>query len=264
MQEEITMQEWLNNYKTYNQTDVAPTIARLLNMNYDADGVPIKEIIDKFCEDEIETIVFLIIDSLGFNIFETYLNNFKYISRIFEDDRDAKKDKNMIFKLKAVARYTTPCIATLLNGKNIDKHMLFSTDDVYKSSIKSILEVATDEGYDTGIVMETRGALSFKDRITYIIPVDDRPNIISFDEETVSGVLNLIPKTDFLIAHLRTIDVIKDYDYATRVMDSFIKTICDEFGKTGKKGLFFLCGDHPVHEDLSEDSVALIVFILDK
>lgn len=252
------MQRWLNYYKTYNQTDIAPTIARLLNINYDADGEPIKEIIDRFSCEEIESIIFLIIDSLGFNIFEKYLNNFKHISRLFEDD----KDKIMIFKLKAAARYTTPCIATLLNGKDIEKHMLITTDDVYKSNMKSILEVATEEGYNTGIVMETMGALSFKDRITHIVPVNDRPDIISFDNETVEGVLSLLSKTDLLFAHLRTIDVIKDYDYATMLMDSFINRICEEFGKIGKKGLFFLCGDHPVHEDISEDSVALIVFML--
>jgi len=256
------MQQWLNNYKTYDQTDVAPTIARMLNINYDADREPIKEIIEEFSGEDIEAVVLLIIDSLGFNIFDRYLDNFKYISNILKRDKTIKKDRGMIFKLKAVARYTTPCIATILNGKTIDKHMLFSTDDVYKSSMKSVLEVATEKRYTTGIVMEKRGALSFKDKITYIAPIDDRPDIISFDRETVAGVLDLLPKTDFLIAHLRTIDVIKDYDYATRVMDSFIKTICDEFGKTGKKGLFFLCGDHPVHEDISEDSVALIVFML--
>jgi len=256
------MQQWLNNYKTYDQTDVAPTIARMLNINYDADREPIKEIIEEFSGEDIEAVVLLIIDSLGFNIFDRYLDNFKYISNILKRDKTIKKDRGMIFKLKAVARYTTPCIATILNGKTIDKHMLFSTDDVYKSSMKSVLEVATEKRYTTGIVMEKRGALSFKDKITYIAPIDDRPDIISFDRETVAGVLDLLPKTDFLVAHLRTIDVIKDYDYATRLIDGFIKNICEEFIKTGKKGLFFLCGDHPVHEDISEDSVALIVFML--
>ncbi|RZN64089.1 MAG: hypothetical protein EF806_05580 [Candidatus Methanoliparum thermophilum] len=252
------MHQWLDNCKIYNQTDVAPTIARLLNISYDADGNPINEVIDEFGGEDTDAVVLLIIDSLGFNIFKRYLDNFKYISSMLEN----KKDRIMIFKLKAVARYTTPCIATLLNGKNIDKHMLFSTDDVYKSSMKSILEVATEKGYITGIVMEKMGALSFKGRLTYIVPIDNRPDIIYFDKETVRGVLNLIPKTDLLVAHLRTIDVIKDYDYATRLMDGFIKDICEEFDKIGKKGLFLLCGDHPVHEDLSEDSVALIVFML--
>jgi hypothetical protein len=247
------------------QLDIAPTIAKLLNIKYTADGDPIEEIVEEFSGD-FDEIVLLIIDSLGFNIYTDYLHNFEYISSALSNDmkrREKKGDgKEMVFKLKSVARYTTPCIASIFTGKKPEKHRMFSTDDAYETHLKSILEVATEKDYRTGIVMERRGALTFKDRLSFVVPVDNRQDILSFDEETVEGVLKTFLKTDLLVAHLRTIDVIDDYEYSTKIMNGFLRRIGEKFTRSGRRGLFFICGDHPVHTDLSEENVALVVFRL--
>jgi hypothetical protein len=246
------------------QLDIAPTIAKLLNIEYTADGDPIEEIVEEFSGD-FDEIVLLIVDSLGFNIYTDYLHNFEYLSLSLSEDMERRREQKreaeeMVFKLKSVARYTTPCIASIFTGKKPEKHRMFSTDDAYETHLKSILEVATEKGYKTGIVMERRGALSFKDKLSFVVPVDNREEIISFDEETVEGVLKTFLKTDLLVAHLRTIDVINDYEYSTKIMNGFLRRIGEKFTRSGRRGLFFICGDHPVHTDMSEENVALLVF----
>jgi hypothetical protein len=39
-----------------------------------------------------------------------------------------------------------------------------------------------------------------------------------------------------------------------------IEEIVEEFTRSGRRSSFFICGDHPVHTDLSEENVALLVF----
>jgi predicted AAA+ superfamily ATPase len=76
------------------QLEITPTIAKLLNIEYEADESPIEEIVEEF--KDFDEIFLLIVDSLGFNVYTDY--NFEYLKSI----------EGMVFEPKSVARVTTP------------------------------------------------------------------------------------------------------------------------------------------------------------
>ena len=88
------------------QIDIAPTIAEMLKIPFQADGKPISEIVEygKKCI----KIILLIIDSLGYSQYLNWLNFF---------NSTIKNGK--VYKCKINADKTTPAIASILSGKNL-------------------------------------------------------------------------------------------------------------------------------------------------
>ncbi len=214
------------------QIDIAPTIAEMLEIPFQADGKPISEIV-KYGKKCIK-IILLIIDSLGYSQYLNWLNFF---------NSTIKNEK--VYKCKINADKTTPAIASILSGKKPENHKVYQTEDVYKSKFKSILEAASTLGFKTAVIMEEKGALTFKNRINLIKPIKNRENIIEFDNEVKEKTLEALnEECNLIIAHFRILDKL---GYNVKTVEIVNKNIVSIFNSCKPKSLIIICGDHPPH-----------------
>ncbi|MBS7655166.1 sulfatase [Candidatus Bathyarchaeota archaeon] len=214
------------------QIDIAPTIAEILKIPFQADGKPISEIVEygKKCV----KIVLLIIDALGYS---HYLNWLSFFTPSIQNGK--------LYKCKINADKTTPAIASILSGRKPENHKVYKTEDVYKSKFKSILEVAVSLGFKIAVVMEEKGALTFKNRIDLIKPVKNKDDIIVFDEEIKKGVLEaLSEECDLITAHFRILDKLSYKPETIKIVNKNIISILKE---CKSNSLIIICGDHPPH-----------------
>jgi len=215
------------------QIDIAPTIASILKIAFQCDGTPIPEII--VYSQGCVKIILLIVDSFGYSCYLNWLSFF-----------DLSIRNGVLCKCKINADKTTPAIASILSGKRPENHKVYTTEDVYKSEFKSILEAASKLGFKTAVVMEERGALTFKNRINIVKPVKNREDIIIFDEEIKKGVLEaLMEKCDLITAHFRILDKLSYKPETVKIVNENITSIIKacEFNS-----LIIICGDHPPHD----------------
>ena len=231
------------------QVDIAPTIVKILSLQYRADGKQVEEIVDygRGCR----MVVLLIIDGLGYALFNElrqYLPNINRVSSV-----------GKIYECEAVARYTTPAIASILCGKLPEEHEIYRTGDVYKSDVKSIAEAASEQGTKSAVVMEEEGASTFEGRVDVVRKIRNRPEILEFDRLVTEASVNVIRevKPRILISHLRAIDKLNGSSEAARHIDKNIGKILDAC--RGMEALAMLCGDHPPHSQLEQRSVPLVV-----
>lgn len=228
------------------QIDIAPTIAKIMRINFQSDGKPIKEIVDY--GENCNQILLLIIDAFGYSHYIKSKIFFKKISKIHQDGR--------FYKCKANANKTTPAIASILCGRRPEVHRIYSTGDVYKSHLKSILETASDQNIKSAIIMEEKGALTFEKRIDVIKPIKEREDIIEFDDVVKEATIEAIKEGCRLItAHLRSLDKL---GYTLKAIKSIDKNVLEIVKAYEANSLIVLCGDHPPHES-NEFLVPLIV-----
>jgi hypothetical protein len=189
----------------------------------------------------------IIIDSFGYSQYVESKRFFHNISNIVSDGR--------FYMCKANANKTTPAIASILCGKKHQVHKIYNTSDVYKSCLKSILEVASEEGIKSAIVMEEEGAMTFKGRIDIIKSVKDREDIIEFDDIVKDATIEAIREDcQLIITHLRALD---DLGYTPKAISSVDENVSEIAKACITNSLIILCGDHPPHH-LKEYLVPLI------
>jgi predicted AlkP superfamily phosphohydrolase/phosphomutase len=228
------------------QIDIAPTIAKIMKIPFQSDGKPVEEIVTY--GENCNQILLLIIDAFGYSHYMKSKSFFKNISKIHHEGR--------FYKCKANANKTTPAIASILCGRRSESHRIYSTEDVYKSHLKSILEVASEWGIKSAIIMEERGALTFKKRIDVIKLVKERENIIEFDDIAKEATIEAIKeRCKLIVTHLRSLDKL---GYTLRSIESIDENILEIIKAYRTNSLIMLFGDHPPHES-KEFLVPLIV-----
>jgi hypothetical protein len=232
------------------QVDIAATIASLMNISYRTEGEPIDEILAYGWG--CGKVLLLIIDSLGYREYVGYRSFFGNIWRMSCEGR--------LYRCKANAEKTTPCIASILCGMRPERHRIYSTGDVCRRrGLMSILEVASRRGVKSAVIMEEKGALTFVGRIDIVKPIPERKNIVEFDEEVKKATAEALREGSLLtVAHLRVLDKQGYTPYAIRLVDLNVSEIA---GACDGEILMMVCGDHPPHGS-KESSVPLIVFRL--
>lgn len=235
----------------YEQKVIAPTLAKILGINYD---IPTGKSIDIREEYIGRKILLVIIDSFDWSIYEKFGREFiKKLSSSFEE-----------YKLSSPAEVTSPAIATILTGLNPDEHNVFSTEDAKKSESLNLPEFAMKRGIKVTVVMEAGGANTFLRTLNSVTAVEDNGNIDSFDDEIMEGVRKGIEKYEFIVCHLRTIDEYLHQGKSLEKIEEKLEHLLNKIYNLGKKGdfLVFITGDHKAHGDMIEGSKYLPLNIL--
>ncbi|NWG09458.1 MAG: hypothetical protein HXX80_04010 [Nitrososphaerales archaeon] len=218
------------------QIDIAPTIANVLKIPFQSDGRPVKGIVAY--GEGCNQILLVVIDAFGYS---QYLKSKRFFQNIWKMGCGGR-----LYRCKANADKTTPAIASILCGRKPEVHKIYNTGDVYKSYIKSILEIASEQGIRSAVVMEEEGALTFGGRIDIVKPVKDREDIIEFDGIVKEATIESIKEDAHLIVtHLRALDKL---GYTLEAIKSVDKNVLEIAKAYETNGLIMLCGDHPPHE----------------
>lgn len=236
--------------------DIAPTISELLDVPMmPPDGKVIPGIIEYANTCSCQKVILIIVDSLGYSLYRYFSES----GDIFQNIRQLA-GSGMVLQCKSTADHTTPAIASIFTGYLPTKHHIYATDDIYverakdslNPKIKTILEWAYDAGRKSAVVIESRGADTFLDRINEVFGVPDSQDIIEYDSKITDAAVEALKSgPDILAVHLRAIDryahrsqTWEELRYAAGTVDVNIGRIVE----TAEKGtLFMICGDHPIH-----------------
>ena len=240
--------------------DIAPTIAEIIGITLPKrDGTPIPTVVMKLSR--CKRLILLIIDGLGFRIYEKYQHDLKPTGRITLRCRPTVMHTFPLHGKCAfyeVEMHTTPAIATILTGMHPDHHRVFTIDDTERSEKLSIIELASTQGITSAVIMEQKGARYFKENVITIGIDDNDYN----DNDAVRAVIEVSTKADFITAHLRILDRSyhqnKKPDKAIKILSQHIRNITTQVEDTG----ILICGDHPPHH-LKNDDVPLIAIRTD-
>jgi hypothetical protein len=195
----------------------------------------------------------MVIDSLDYQVYLDFADELAVLHEF------VKRDDGLLFECETVSNHTTPAIASILTGLPPESHGIITSEDVGKSKVNSILEILDDAGKPTAVVLETAGTKPLLGRISYVFAVDDREDIVEYDEliktHTVS-VLNQHEEVRFVFSHLRAIDRFAhrgwDLRVAAKVTNENMRAIARAVG--ARNGMLVICGDHEAHLKEREES----------
>ena len=234
----------------YTQLDIAPTVGALLGIDIpDKDGDVIKEITD-FCADKyIDQILLMVIDGLGAALWKK-LNG--ALARL-----KALSDHGLFFEISSLPpRITTPNIGTILTGYTPEHHLLYKVADTFYTPVRSILELASEKGVRSGIVIELLGAKSMSNRVDLAIGVENIHGIIDYDQRITRLALKAfdLEEIKLMMVHLRALDncvhhYAKAWDdlvFSAQTIDENCQKFCSGLRKPT---LILVTSDHPVHVD---------------
>lgn len=250
------MSDLKSNTNKFSLVDIAPTISKLFQFHMGSpDGAIIQGIISYANSHNCQKTIVIIVDSLGYTLYRYFIKS----GDIFQNIRQIA-DHGMVLRCQSPADHTTPAIASIFTGYFPIKHHIYATDDIYRErakdsknpKIKTFLEWAHDAGYKSAVVIESRGADTFLDRIDKVFGISDSQDIIEYDRKiTGAAVQALEVKPDILAVHLRAID---RYAHRSQTWDELryaASTIDENVGRIVKHAeegtLFIICGDHPIH-----------------
>jgi predicted AlkP superfamily pyrophosphatase or phosphodiesterase len=252
--------------KKYTQMDIAPTISTLLGFEIpEKDGREINEIV-KFCaQKSFDQILLVIVDGIGATLYRKLNGALAHLQALAED--------GLFFEIHSLPpRITTPNIGTILTGYAPEHHLLYETADTYYTPIKSILELASEKGIKSGIVIEQAGAKAMLNRVDLAIGVENLNGIVDYDRRIADLALKAfsLEGIKLLMIHLRAIDNCShhyakawdDIAFSARTIDKNYERLC--YGLQ-KPTLILVTSDHPIHvekwahlEDNNQD-VPLVV-----
>ncbi|MGZ4864308.1 MAG: alkaline phosphatase family protein [Halobacteriota archaeon] len=250
----------------YTQLDIAPTISSLLGFEIpDKDGREIKEI-QVYCQDKnIEQILLVVVDGIGASLYKKLNGALAQFRTLSED--------GLFFEIRSLAPWiTTPNIGTILTSYTPEHHRLYEVADTFYTPVKSILEIANDNGIKSGIVIESLGAKAMFNRVDLAIGVENLNGIIDYDQRITDLALKAfsLEKIRLLMIHLRAIDNCAhhyakgwdDFIFSARTIDENVERICRGLRRPT---LILVTSDHPIHvekwaylEDNNQD-VPLVV-----
>ena len=225
---------------------IAPTLAAFFGITLDSHVQPVEQILEVMRARKPPVVVLMVIDSLDFQFYSEFAAELKVLHELVEHD------DGLLFECETVSNGTTPAIASILTGLLPESHRIVTSEDVGKSKINSILEILDDAGKPTAAVLETQGTKPLLGRVSYVFPVDEREDIIEYDEliktHTIS-VLNPQHEVRFVFSHLRAIDRFAhrgwDLRIAAKVTNDNMKEIGNAISK--RSGMLVICGDHEAH-----------------
>lgn len=236
----------------YDQKDIAPTIAKILNLDYEVPSGESIEIKEEFVG---KNVILAIIDSLDWFVYEKFGRNI--IENIFNGSI-------IEFKISASADKTSPSIATILTGLDPEEHHVFSTQNAQESEIINLPEFAEKNGVKSTVVMEKGGALTFLKTLETVTPVEDREDIVEFDDDILSGVEESAEEFKFIVCHLRTLDEQLHRGETVEKIEECLERIIHKIINIAREERFLLVitGDHKSHGNVFEGSdIVPLVFI---
>lgn len=225
---------------------IAPTIAEYFNVRLSSPAHPVEQIL-KFVRARYpipSVVLLLVVDSLDIPLYSDFADDLRGVHGLVEHE-------GLLLECETVSNHTTPAIGSILTGLEPEAHGIFTDNDVGKSKIKSILEILEDTGKKTAMVIETGGAKPLIDRISYVFAVDDREDILEYDELIKAHTIAVLQKRDvrLVFSHLRAIDRFahrdQDLRVAAKVTDGNIKELANAVRE--RDGLLLICGDHEAH-----------------
>jgi hypothetical protein len=180
---------------------IAPTLGAYFNVPLNSPARPVDSILNLMHARKPHVVVLVIIDSLDLHIYSEFAAELAVLHTLVERD-------GLIFSFEPVSDHTTPAIASLLTGLEPDDHGIRVSADVATSKIKSILEILDDTGIPTAAVLDTSGAQPLLGRMSYVFGVENREDIVEYDEEIKIHTLSVLEKQDvrLVLSHLRSID----------------------------------------------------------
>ncbi len=223
---------------------IAPTLAEYFNIMLASPARPVEAILRFARHSNPAIVTLLVLDSLDFRFYSDFAAELRTIHELVEQE-------GLLFECETVSSHTTPAIGSILTGLEPEAHGIFTDNDVGKSEIKSILEILEDTGKKTAMVIETKGVKPLVGRITYVCGVDDREDIIRYDELIKTHTIAVLNKKDIkmVFAHIRAIDRFahrgKDLSVAAKLTDGNIREIANTVRE--RNGLLLICGDHETH-----------------
>ncbi len=226
---------------SFSQLDVAPTAARILDLSLPKfDGRPIDLVEGWGCE----SVVLIIIDSLGYDLFCWLMPALENLSALVR--------KGYLLRARAVSTHTTPAIASILSGLLPENHGIFDKAGAKESSIVSLPEIASASGLKTAVIMEQNGAEVYRGLIEIVGGISDDICPEDFDREACRISLESLAKNPrLLVSYFIGIDKTVHSGQGLEKIKETALHIDQCLGKiilaTDNKTLFIVCGDHPVH-----------------
>jgi hypothetical protein len=223
---------------------IAPTLAAYFNVPLNSPARSVAFILNFMRARKPHVVVLVVIDSLDLEIYSAFAAELEVLHRLAERD-------GLLFSYETVSNHTTPAIASLLTGLDPETHGIVESADVATSKIKSILEILEDAGTPTAAVLDTNGAEPLLGWISYVFGVENREDIVAYDEEIKTHTLAVLQNRDvrLVLAHLRSIDRFAhqgwDLRVAAHVTNENMRTIADAVSE--RNGMLFICGDHAAH-----------------
>jgi predicted AlkP superfamily pyrophosphatase or phosphodiesterase len=251
----------------YTQLDIAPTIARLLNITIpDHDGKEIWEAINYIEGKNIQQILLVIIDGIGVTLYNKLDRAIQCLKKLSKD--------GLFFECESLPpRITTPNISTILTGYTPEHHLLYKVTDTFYTPIRSVLEIASENGIKSGIIIETMGAKSLLNRVDLAIGVENLYGIVDYDRRITNLALKAFELENVVLMaiHLRAIDnclhhYAESWEDLLRSATSINENIKRILSRLNKSTLLFITSDHPVHApkwsyvDCDSVNVPLIIY----
>lgn len=225
---------------------IAPTLADFFGITLITRARPVERILEfAYSRNPIPLVVILVVvDSLDCQFYSTCAPELEVLHKFVEQD-------GLLFECETVSNHTTPAIASILTGLVPEYHKILTSEDVGKSKINSILEILDEKGTPTAVVMETAGTKPLSGRISYVFAVDDREDIVEYDELIKAHTITAVQKHEvrLVFAHLRAIDRFShrgwDLRVAAKLTNENMRAIAEAV--SDRNGMLLICGDHEMH-----------------
>jgi len=236
---------------------IAPTLAEFFEVRLNSPARPVTSILNFMHTCNPHVVVLVVIDSLDLHVYSEFAAELEVLHRLVEQN-------GLLFAFEQVSSHTTPAIASLLTGLDPESHEIVVSADVAASKIKSILEILDDEGMPTAAVLDTNGAKPLLGRMSHVFGVEDREDIVAYDEEIKTHTLAVLQKQDvrLVLSHLRSIDRFAhrgwDLQIAARITNGNMKEITE--AARDRDGMLFICGDHAAHRkarNVAQDTIPI-------
>ena len=240
---------------------IAPTLAAFFEVPLNSRARPVESILNFMRARKPRVVVLVVIDSLDLRIYSEFSAELAVLHTLVEKE-------GLLFSFEPVSDHTTPAITSMLTGLRPESHGIVVSADVATSNIKSILELLDDDGKPTAAVLDTNGAQPLLGRMSHVFGVENREDIVEYDEEIKTHTLSVLQKHNvrLVLSHLRSIDRFAhrgwDLQVATRITNENMTTIVEAVRT--RNGMLFICGDHAAHRKertaaRGQTSVPLIV-----
>lgn len=196
--------------------------------------------------------VILIVDSLGYSLYRHLAPIMKYTREIEEE--------GLLLKCRSVANKTAPALASIFTGTLPAEHGILSNEDAPQKQaegpsdprVRSVLERAHECEMHSSVVIESKGAGTFRGKVGDVYGVPNSEDILDYDNKITKCAVDALSKgPDLLAVHLRSIDRFshrahrwRDLRRAARAVDRNTRTI---FENAPEGTAFFICGDHAIH-----------------
>jgi hypothetical protein len=235
------MREIQRTMRSFSVLDVAPTIAEVLKIDLpQVDGRAIAEVSGWGCD----SVLLLIVDSLGYQLYEWLSPRLKNIPMLAE--------RGLLLRARSVSNRTTPSIASILSGLLPEHHHIIDKEGAKESSILSLPEIASSHGLRSAVVMEKNGAEVYNGLIEIVSGISDRMEPREFDRVSCRLSLDALSKSPRLLVSYfigidKAVHMGKGPDEIREIAISIDTCVGEMVQAAPARSLIVICGDHPIH-----------------